>query len=143
MRAEQPAPQSSPAAKRITTAPEAVTTVHIDLAEYVAMRGVTDSGGSGKKVITLAPARTRLKLRLPEGSLAGSYTLSLIDEFEQPLVTAPVISRDGEPLITTLDLRRISTKNCRLKLQRREEFPDYFEVTIAEINAVKKATKRR
>ncbi|MEP7340848.1 MAG: hypothetical protein ABI977_24165 [Acidobacteriota bacterium] len=136
--AEQPALQPRPAAKRRRVAPAAEAIVSLDLNEYVAMRDVSDASRFGQQVITLAPVRTRLKLRLPEGSLAGRYTVSLVDEFEHSLITDKPVSRMGKTLIADMDLRNFSVKSYRLKIQSRESTPDFYAVTISERKPIQK-----
>lgn len=123
---EPPAPQSNPAARRGALATEMVTAVSVDLNEYVALRGVTDVGGGGQQFIRLAPVRTRLKLRLPEGSLAGAYTVSLVDEFDKALATDKAVSRDAKWLIATLDFRHNTAKSYRLKVEQQGAPPDFY-----------------
>ena len=80
-------------------------------------------------MIRLAPVRTQLKLRLTEGSLAGAYQVSLVDEFDRSLA-APALNRSGKALIVTLDLRPAAPGSFRLQIQHSNETPDFYPLHI-------------
>jgi hypothetical protein len=85
----------------------------------------------GEKVISLPPTRARMVLRLPETAVPGKYNVSLINAFGKPLLSTYAFSPDGSKLRVALDLRRISSKKCRLRLSRNGEAPAFYDVIIA------------
>lgn len=120
-----PAPTLPPAMP--PTEPEAVTK-SVDLNDYLAMRDV--AAPNGERAIQLAPALTRLQLRLPEGSLPGVYSVSLVDDLEKLVLPAQSIRRHGDSLAVTLDLRRLAAKRLRLRIQAVGEAPDLYPAQI-------------
>jgi len=92
--------------------------------------GEPDGAQSGEKVISLPATRSSLVLRLPETGVPGKYNVSLINAFGQPLLSTSAFSPDGSKLDVALDLRRISTKKCRLRLLRKGEAPAFYDVII-------------
>jgi hypothetical protein len=95
------------------------------------LQRAADQVGSKPQSIHLAPRRQRLRLRLPEGSASGRYTVSLVDAFGKPLVTSSALS-DGRTLTVDLDLRGLTTKKYRLCLTRSAESPDCYLVNVSE-----------
>lgn len=108
----------------------AVNTVEVDLEEYTVLRG--GGGGGGGKDIKLSRSLTRLELTLPEGSVAGLYSLSILDASGQALVTAKARSADGSALKAILDARKLVPQKYRLRLLREGEVPQYFPVVIVQ-----------
>jgi hypothetical protein len=96
--------------------------VEINLEEDSLLRG---GGRSGQRVINVSPERQRIRLRLPRGSAAGRYKVSIMDAFGKPLVTTAANS-DGKTLTVTLDLSSLSAKKYRLCLARDGEAPDCY-----------------
>lgn len=92
-------------------------TVSLDLNEYVALRDTASQNGGRARAIVLPSRRTALQLELPEGSLAGSYTVRLLDEREHPITADTQTSQDGKRLKVTLDLQGLSARTYRLELQ--------------------------
>jgi hypothetical protein len=80
--------------------------------------------------ISLPSTRASVILRLPETGTRGKYNVSLIDAFGKILWSTSAYSHDGSKLRVTLNLRRISTKKCRLRLARNGEAPAYYNVII-------------
>jgi hypothetical protein len=107
-----------------------------DLSEDLSARegpnspGEPDRAQSGEKAISLPAKRASLALRLPETGVPGKYNVSLINAFGQPLLSTSAFSPDGSKLEVALDLRRISTKKCRLRLLRKGEAPAFYDVII-------------
>lgn len=86
--------------------------------------------GEGEKIITLPATRARMVLRLPETAAPGTYNVSLINAFGKPLLSTSAVSQDGLELRVALDLRRISSKKCRLRIARNGEAPAFYDVII-------------
>jgi hypothetical protein len=120
------APSQVPAPRRSAAA----TTVQVDLNAYLALRDVTEPSGARPQAIALSPVRTRLHLRLPEGSLPGGYTVSLLDEFDRAIATERATSRDGQRLSVLLDLRGADARSYRLRLQFPGEPPALYPVRV-------------
>lgn len=131
---EPPVPRPHLDKKQRIVEPAVEATVSIDLNELVAMRGVSDSSRLGSKVIMLSPVRTRLKLRLPEGSLAGRYTVSLVDKDERAITFKEASSPDGRTLVATLDFKDINNNGLRLKIQRQSEPADFYPVSSFNVS---------
>lgn len=95
-----------------------------------AMEPYGSQSAEGEKIISLPPTRTRMVFRLPETAIPGKYNVSLIDAFGKPLLSTYAFSPDGSKLRVALDLRRISSKKCRLRLSRNGEAPAFYDVII-------------
>ena len=128
---QSPTPIATPAPTLVAapppSAPVTITNL-IDLNDYLALRDV--AAANSERVIQLAPVLTRLQLRLPEGSLPGVYSVSLVDDLEKPILPPQTIRRRGDLLIATFDLRRLAAKNLRLRIQGRGEAADFYPVQI-------------
>jgi hypothetical protein len=102
--------------------------VEINLKEENLLRGY---GGDTQRIIRLSPARQRLRMRMPRGSMRGRYTVKIVDAFGKPLVTTAVNS-DGKTLTADLDLRPLTANKYRLCLARDGEAPDCYLVSVNE-----------
>ncbi len=136
--AEPPAPQPSLSARRPKVAFAIEATVNIDLNEFIAMRNLETANQVTRKIIQLQAVQTRIKLNLPEGSLAGKYQVSLLDEFDSPLVTKTVTSCKGRQLVSVLDLRRIPTGSYQLSLKHKTEWAESYPAFVAKPKHSKK-----
>ncbi|MGH9934891.1 MAG: hypothetical protein ACREAM_01520, partial [Blastocatellia bacterium] len=122
-------------ASRPSASPERIT-VNLDLDDYQVLRELGERGESsrGESIILLPATRVRLVLRLPETGVAGDYTVSLVDAFDQVLSSRRAVSRDsgkdGVKLRAPLDLRRITPEKYRLRLSREGEAPAYYDVIV-------------
>lgn len=115
------------AAKNSRTRPS-TPVVYVDLKEDNLLRGEGESG-AGRRVITLAPERQRLRLRMPRGSVAGRYTVKVVDAYGKPLLIAAARS-GGRTLTVELDLRGLTAKLYRLCLSRAGEAPDCYLMSV-------------
>lgn len=106
----------------------AIRTVEVDLENYTALRG----RGTGANAIKLSRSRISLKLKLPEGSAKGLYSLSIIDSSGRALVTAQAHSADGNTLNVALDARKLAPQKYRLRVLRDGEAPEYYPVVVSE-----------
>jgi len=104
----------------------AMRTVEVDLENYTALRG----GGTGANAIKLVRSRISLKLRLPEGSAIGLYSLSIIDSSGRALVTAKGRSADGKTLNAIMDTRKLAAQRYRLQVLRAGEPPEYYSLVV-------------
>jgi len=129
---ESLAPQPRLIMKRRKAVPAVEATVSVDLNEYVAMRDVKGTNRFIQPAITLQAVRTRLKLNFPEGSLAGTYNVSLLDEFDIAIVANTATSRDGKKLVTVLDLRGVRPKSYQLSLEHQEEWSESYSVVVVK-----------
>jgi hypothetical protein len=109
----------------------AVNTISVDLEDYPALRAADDDAAA-RGPIRLAPARTRLNLRLPEGSVAGSYLVGVVNSSDELLATARAASRKGTNLSVTLNLRKLSPGKYRLRVTRDGETPGFYPVVIED-----------
>lgn len=91
----------------------------VDLRNYTMTRGGAVSGGE----IKLSRRRTRLMLKLPEGSDRGLYAVTVVGESGSTLETRNVTSTDGKTLTATLNLQRLEPGNHRLRISREGEPP--------------------
>ncbi len=127
--AAQPSPTDSGVAPLTTGS---VLTVRIDLNEYGADPDA-NRGSQGRLIeqsIYLPAKRVNLRLRLRRGSPAGSYRISLIDAFDQTLITRKSFSRDGKNLLVELNLKPVHRRGSRLRLQFANEVPDDYPIKI-------------
>ncbi len=129
-----PALAESPAPAPPHSTTLASTIVGIDLNEYVALRDAAEAGSQGKPALKLTPVPTQFRLRLPEGSLAGAYTVRLLDERDQPVVTTNATSRDGQRLNATLDLQGVAAQRYRLEVQHPGAPPVLCPVRVSARN---------
>lgn len=102
-------------------------TFKVDLEDYVVTRG-----GSSTKPLKLPRLRTRLLLRLPEGSRAGFYTVSIVSASENPLASAKGQSADGKTLTVVLNMKDLKSQRYRLRVARTGEPPDDYSVFISD-----------
>jgi hypothetical protein len=156
--AETPTPPGPPnndlAMARPSKSSRGVRTFDVDLDNYQNFRQapneksadvIEDQSGRGGAKLHQAPAvetseaqnsislpstRASVILRLPETGTRGKYNVSFIDAFGKTLWSTFAYSQDGSKLRVTLNLRRISTKKCRLRLARNGEAPAYYDVII-------------
>jgi hypothetical protein len=106
----------------------AVVTVKVDLEEYTALRG----GGGGENAIKLSRSLMHLELMLPEGSVEGLYSLSILDPSGKALVTAKARSANRKAIGAILDIRKLAARKYRLRLLREGEAPQYYPVVVGE-----------
>src|SRR5262245_38519608 len=102
--------------------------INLDLNRYRALgdsiRG--DSRREEEKKIKLRPLRALLKLRLPRGSEAGFYRISVVDPYGNRLTGASARSRNGKSLDAVLDLRRAARMAHRLRVERGDDMNEYL-----------------
>ena len=91
-----------------------VIAIYVDLEKYSVTRGV-EGGGSE---IKLSRRRTRLLLKLPEGSAKDSYTVSIVGANGNTLDRDYPRSPDGETLIATLDIQNLAPQKYSLRIAR-------------------------
>ncbi|MFN0112907.1 MAG: hypothetical protein ACKVZH_28945 [Blastocatellia bacterium] len=120
------------ASKTVPSASANDAVVFSDLNQYVAMRSAANAASPAPQAITLRPERTRLKLTLPEGSLAGNYTVKLLDQSGKTIASKAAVSRDGKKLIVILNLKNVGLKNYTLSLQRQGEWAEAYPVIVAK-----------
>ncbi|HEX7317469.1 MAG TPA: hypothetical protein VF297_26450 [Pyrinomonadaceae bacterium] len=118
----------------------ALNRVRVDLEEYAVVRD-TSQPGADRKVISLRRAPTLLELMLPEGGLAGTYRVSVVDAFDKALVTALARSPDGKSLKVAIDARKLKSGEYRLRLVREGASPEYFPLVVE--GAGKKSSRAR
>lgn len=111
------APTTTPQPPTNPTTATVTAPVRVDLNEYIALRDATEASTQGKSAIKLTPVPTQLRLRLPEGSPAGTYTVQLLDERSHPVATTTAQSRGGQHLNATLDLRGVAAQRYQLEVQ--------------------------
>ncbi|HEY8461038.1 MAG TPA: hypothetical protein VIM99_11690 [Blastocatellia bacterium] len=87
---------------------------------------------SGENIISLPSRRASLILRLPETGARGKYNVSFIDAYGKTLWSTSAYSHDGSKLRVPFNLRRISSRKCRLRLARNGEAPAYYNVIIGD-----------
>jgi hypothetical protein len=105
----------------------------IDLRDYVVLRGETETG-SGGAVIRLPSSASRFVFILPEGCLAGPYTVTVVDAFGNPLMSARARSLDGRRLNVAFDLSRLSRTRLYLCITRENEASDCYPLQIVVSN---------
>lgn len=125
----------APAPLRPTVASKISATLDVDLSEYVALRDAAEPQAQARPVIKLTPVATQLRLGLPEGSLAGLYTVRLLDERDQPVASTTATSRDGTQLDVTLNLQGVVLKRYQLELHHAGQPPGIYTVLVANTGA--------
>lgn len=105
----------------------------IDLRNFVALSGRERGAAASEseaRPIRLAAARTRLNLRLPEGSAGGSYTIAVLDRATlRTVMSARSHSAAGRNLEATLNLDSLAPATYVLRIGRQNEAPaDYLLV---------------
>ena len=108
----------------------ALPIVEINLNEEGLLRD-GDEPLATRRVINLSRKRQRLRLRMPEGSGGGHYTVTIVDAFGKPLVTSTADS-NGRTLTVDLDLQRLDAKKYRLCTARGGEAPDCYLIAVNE-----------
>jgi len=103
----------------------AQSTVNLDLAKAAVLRNTT----SRETVYALPPQTVALNVKLPEGSPAGNYEVSLLDEFGKPLVKSLTKKSDGKKLTVKLNLQKRRGR-ARLCVAPKGEIPDCFAVRL-------------
>jgi hypothetical protein len=106
-----------------------VPVVEINLQDDGLQRGAGQAD-TKQKTIRLSPAKQRLRLRMPQGSPRGRYTVGLVDAYGKTLVSTSAES-DGRILSVGLDLRGLTEKKYRLCVSRGEEAPDCYLVLVS------------
>lgn len=120
--------------KRFPATRGGIPTIAMNLEEYVLLRGTAQAidakpDENTERVITLAARQQRLSFRLPQGSRAGRYAVSVVDAFGKSLTSAGTSSQ-GKRLVVTLDLRGLESKTYRLVIAREREAPDYYMLNV-------------
>ncbi len=100
-------------------------TINLDLAKAAVLR----NNASSETVYALPPQTIALNVKLPEGSPAGNYEVSLLDEFGKPLVKSLTKKSDGKTLTVKLNLQN-ERGRARLCVAPKGEIPDCFAVTV-------------
>lgn len=131
-------PNSAPAANqtgRSDASPAempGVMTARIDLRNYPSLGSrERDAGvaGEGARPIRVAIARTRLSLRLPEGSASGGYTISILDRSTlKPVISVQGSSATGRNLDATLNLETLAPAEYVLRLAHPGEAPSDYSL---------------
>lgn len=99
----------------------------IDLDRYNALRGTSRSEDSP---ILLHPTKNELTVKLPDGSPAGRYLVSLADPFGTSVQSVEAVSRDGVQLRLNLDLSSIKSGKYLVCLARETEVPQCVPAMI-------------
>jgi hypothetical protein len=121
-------PRHAGAAERQTRRQPPLRVVYIDLIADDLFRGDNQTG-AGRRVITLTPERQRLRLRMPQGSAVGHYTVKVVDAYGKPVLTTA--GRFGGRVLTVdLDLRGLPAKSYRLCISREGEAPDCYLMSV-------------
>jgi hypothetical protein len=107
-----------------------INTIKIDLEGYTALRDADNVVGREEIAIKLPRSLIRLVLALPEGSVKGSYSLSIVDSSGKVLVVTKAHSTDGKTLTATLNARKLTPQKYRLRLSREGESPGHYTVTV-------------
>lgn len=119
---------------RPTATSKISATLDVDLSDYVALRDAAAPQAQALPVIKLTPVPTQLRLRLPEGSLAGLYTVRLLDERDQPVASTKSTSRNGQRLDVSLDLRGVAAQSYQLQVQHPGAPPVLCPVRVSARN---------
>jgi hypothetical protein len=127
-RAAKLTPRHAGAAERRTRRQPPLRVVYIDLIADDLSRG-DEHTGAGRRVITLTPERQRLRLRMPQGSAVGHYTVKVVDAYGKPVLTTAG-RFDGRVLTVDLDLRGLPAKSYRLCISRKGEAPDCYLMSL-------------
>jgi len=117
----------------------------IDLDEYRVVR-LMQSGEEGSKKtkpIELPQLSVRISFKLREGSIIGSYSVSVVDAFNKPLTETKAKSTDGKSLTIILDASRLEEKAYRLCISREGEAPQYYPIVIKAAKAVRSSVLNR
>jgi hypothetical protein len=107
--------------------------VSIDLRDYIVLRGGMEAP-SGAGVIRLPSSGSRFVFVLPEGCLAGPYTVTVVDAFGNPLMSARGRSKDGRRLKVAFDVSRLSRTRLYLCITRENEASNCYPLQIAVSN---------
>lgn len=99
----------------------------IDIDRYNALRG---AGRSEARPVLLRTTKNELTIKMPDGSPAGRYRVSLADPFGTPLQSAEIISRDGLQLRLNLDLSSVKPGKYFVCLARETEVPQCVPAVI-------------
>ncbi|HEY1402802.1 MAG TPA: hypothetical protein VGB05_01610, partial [Pyrinomonadaceae bacterium] len=116
------------AATKTTRASPALPIIDIDLKEDGLLRD-GDKPDRKPRVINLSRTRQQLRLRMPDGSSSGRYTVTIVDAFGKRLLTTTANS-NGKTLTVALNLRSLDTKKYRLCLEHNGESPDCYLIVI-------------
>jgi len=121
-------PRHAGAAERHTRRQPPLRVVYINLIADDLSRGDNQTG-AGRRVITLTPERQRLRLRMPQGSAVGHYTVKIVDAYGKPVLTTA--GRFGGRVLTVdLDLRGLPAQSYRLCISREGEAPDCYLMSV-------------
>lgn len=121
-------PPDRGAAEKQTQRQPPLRVVYIDLIADDLSQGDNQTG-AGRRVITLTPERQRLRLRMPQGSTVGRYTVKVFDAYGKPVLTTAG-RFDGRVLTVDLDLRDLPAKSYRLCIAREGEAPDCYLMSV-------------
>lgn len=137
LRSTSPAPTLSPAStpprpsspkRRNDSRPLAAENkLTIDVDRYNALRG---AGRSENPAVLLQTTKNELTIKLPDGSPAGTYRVSLADPFGTPLRSVEIISRDGLQLRVDLNLSSVKPGKYFVCLARETEVPQCVPAVV-------------
>ena len=125
----QPSTSPRPSPKRRNTSRPLVAEnrLTIDIDSYNALRG---AGRSEERPVLLKTTKNELTIKMPDGSPAGRYRVSLADPFGTPLRSVETISRDGLQLRLKLDLSLVKPGKYFVCLARETEVPQCVPAVI-------------
>jgi hypothetical protein len=115
----------------------AVSPYKLDLNDYAVTRG-----GDSPRLIRFPRSRQTIFFTLPEGSLAGSYTVSILDANGNPWASTKARSADGKNLRVTLDMQHLTAQKYLLRIAREGETPDVYGVIIDDEAEVPQQRRR-
>ena len=122
-------PSPEPAATQHEPAPEAVSVARVDLRDYTLRRG---NESSAAEPLRVKQGMIAFSIMLPEGSPAGSYSVSLLDAFGKTLRSRGASSPDGKKLSATLNLSFPENQTYRLCVSRANEPPNCYPIVITK-----------
>jgi hypothetical protein len=104
--------------------------ITVDLEDYSILR-TGETRKTEKKLVKLPKARLRISFRLPEGNLRGLYQVSIVDAFNEPLLSRKAWSANGKKLTVILDASKLdASESYRLSIAREGEAPSFYQVAI-------------
>jgi hypothetical protein len=124
-----PSPLSpAPAPTQNQPVQESVHVARLDLRDYSPHRGGAE--GQNEQSLQVRPGQTLFAITLPEGSPAGSYSVSLLDAFGKTMRTRTVNTPDGKKLTTTLNLHNLRDQKYRICVSRTNEPPNCYPILV-------------
>jgi len=117
----------------VPTAPsdETQTPTHVaqvDLRDYLPQRG--NGAGEEPPPLQMEQKPTVFRITLPEGSPAGTYSVSILDAFGKQVKSRTSYSADGRRLEAMLNLNNLQTRKYRLCVSRSNEPPNCYRIVI-------------